>query len=346
MPDAGRAARLEALWYGCERPPAGLRLLAAVNSAVVRARGAAYRAGLLATTRVDRPVIVVGNITVGGTGKTPLTAWLAQELRAAGHSPGIASRGYGRRGGELRWVEPDDDPADVGDEPLMLRQQTGVPVCVAARRSEAARRLVSAGCDMVLCDDGLQHLALARDLELAVVDAARGLGNGYLLPAGPLREPAARLENVAAVVLNVGEAQGGEIPLPALPDRVRCLRMSLAPGELRSLASQPDRPLASLAGEAVHAVTGIGNPQRFFALLRASGARVHEHAFPDHHRFAEADIRFGDDLPVIMTAKDAVKCRRFADARHWVLPVRAQFAEDDARWLRQRVLGLARRIDA
>jgi tetraacyldisaccharide 4'-kinase len=333
------AARLEALWYGQAPVPLGLRLLAALNGAVLGLRRRLYAAGALPVARVARPVVVIGNLTVGGTGKTPLTAWLVDALRQRGHAPGIASRGYGREGRDVRSVEPGDDPTLVGDEPLMLRRQTGAPVCVAPRRRDAALRLIATGCDFIVCDDGLQHLALGRDLQLAVVDAARGFGNGRLLPAGPLREPTERLRDVDAIVLN-GVLDGAAEMALVLPAGVPVLHMSLAPGDLLAVNGTARQPLAGLAGRSVHAVTGIGHPQRFFRLLREAGARVHEHAFPDHHRFGAADIAFDDELPVIMTAKDAVKCAACADARHWVLPVRAEFPPAEAQWLVDRVLAL------
>ncbi len=299
-------------------------------------RRAAYSSGVLRVNRLPVPVVVVGNVTVGGTGKTPLTAWLVTRLVAAGVKPGIASRGYGGgRSDAPLLVEAGADPAVTGDEPLLLRRETGAPVCVSADRSAAARRLVDEGCDLIVCDDGLQHLALGRDLELAVVDGARGFGNGALLPAGPLRDPVKRLAGVTAVVVNGGGS-------PVLSVATPVLRMTLEAGELQSLSGQGTHPLDWLRGRDVHAVTGIGNPHRFFAQLRELGARVREHAFPDHHPFAAADLRFADDLPVIMTAKDAVKCARLADARHWVLPVAATLPADQERWLLERILALPR----
>jgi tetraacyldisaccharide 4'-kinase len=215
----------------------------------------------------------------------------------------------------------------------MLLRQTGARVCVAPRRSDAARKLVEAGCDVILCDDGLQHLALARDFEIAVVDGSRGMGNGRLLPAGPLREPASRLSSVDAVVVQ------GEGPA-AMTGAAPMLRMTLAADELRSVAGSERRGLAWLNGREVHAVTGIGNPHRFFDLLRSLGAQVREHALGDHHRFTAGDIEFADELPVLMTAKDAVKCTTLAGARHWFLTVSAQFAPEDEEWLLGRILAL------
>lgn len=339
MPESrGFEGWLTSRWYGPAPPPLWLRPFSCLYAFVLAARRTAYASGLLRVNRLPVPVVVVGNLSVGGTGKTPLTAWLVERLVAAGARPGIASRGYrGAGAGAPLLVEDGADPALTGDEPLLLRRETGVPVCVCADRSAAGRRLVEAGCDLIVCDDGLQHLALGRDLELAVVDAARGFGNGALLPAGPLRDPPSRLARVDAIILN----GGGPVDL-VLPTAARVLHMRLEARELRSLAGEGTRPLDWLRGREVHAVTGIGNPDRFFAQLRALGARVREHAFPDHHAFTAADLGFADDLPVIMTAKDAVKCPRLADARHWVLPVAATLPADQERWLLERILALPR----
>ncbi len=333
MPEhLARERRLAALWYAPGRPPLFLRAAARLYGAVLALRRGAYRAGLLRTCKASVPVVVVGNVTVGGTGKSPLSAWLVRALAARGRRPGIASRGYGRRTRGVRLVGPADGPDEVGDEPLMLAQETGVPVCVAAHRFDAVERLAAAGCDVVICDDGLQHLALARDLEIAVLDGARGIGNGWLLPAGPLREPATRLSSVGAVAMH-GD---GLPPVPAL----HLLRFVLAPSPLCAVAGDGSRPLAWLQGLEVHGVTGIGHPERFFTLLRQLGATVREHAFDDHHRFELQDIAFDDALPVIMTAKDAVKCRALAGPRHWCLPVAAALSEPDENWLLGRILAL------
>jgi tetraacyldisaccharide 4'-kinase len=323
MPDTRRlAAWLERVWYGGEGGSC-LRPLSVLYRVVVAVRAAAYRCGLFRQERVDIPVVVVGNLTVGGTGKTPLTAWLVGQLKAQGHRPGVATRGHGRQGQGVLRVDADHAAADVGDEPLLLARRTGVPVCVASRRIEAARALQAEGCDVVVCDDGLQHLALARDLEIAVIDGSRGLGNGRLLPAGPLRESPSRLRHVDFVVVN----GGGAAAATAWPE---ALRMALSGDGALSLSEGAIRPLSAFAGARVHAVAGIGNPSRFFDQLRAGGLDLVEHPFPDHHAFSAADFVFGDDLPVLMTEKDAVKCQAFADHRLWYVPVEAGFAASDA----------------
>ena len=258
------------------------------------------------------PVIVVGNIAVGGTGKTPLVVWLVRRLGEAGLRPGIVSRGYGGRPArEPRLVTAASDPAQVGDEPVLLAARTGAPVAVAVDRSAAARCLLARhGCDILISDDGLQHYRLPRDLEIAVVDGARRLGNGLCLPAGPLREPASRLGEVDQVVVN-GTPGTGELAMGVVGDTAVSLQ-----------DPQTVRTLDRFAGQSVHAVAGIGNPSRFFELLQDSGLRVVPHPLPDHHRFTAGDV----DLPgtVLMTEKDAVKCRGMADGRHWYVPVDAR----------------------
>jgi tetraacyldisaccharide 4'-kinase len=253
---------------------------------------------------------VVGNLTAGGTGKTPLTLALVEALRARGRRPGVVSRGYGgdQRAPILLGDTP--DPAQVGDEPCLIRAG-GVPVAVGRDRPAAARLLLDAGCDVLIADDGLQHYRLARDVEICVIDGVRRFGNGHLLPAGPLREPLARLAAVDFRVCNGGAAATGEIP------------MQLAGGWARALADGHEQDLRAFADHRVHAVAGIGHPQRFFDSLRAQGIAVIEHAFSDHHAFVPVDLRFGDDLPVLMTEKDAIKCHGFAQPHWWSVPVRA-----------------------
>ena len=330
-------AYLDRVWYGAASGYA-LRPLAWVFGALVGVRRALYAAGLLRSERIACPVVVVGNLSVGGTGKTPLTAYLAARLAAAGRRPGIATRGHGSASTATRLVRADSTAAEVGDEPLLLSRHSGVPVCVGARRAQAARQLVAAGCDIVLCDDGLQHLALARDLQIVVIDGTRGLGNGRLLPAGPLREPAERL--AAADFLVINGPLTAALALPA-----GALTMRLVGDRAVAVAGGGDRALASFRGQRVHAVAGIGNPQRFFASLRAAGLQPIEHRWPDHHAYRPADLKFGDALPVLMTEKDAVKCQAFAQPQHWYVPVVASFdATEEARLL-ECLLALPRRGD-
>jgi len=321
------------LWY--EQAPGGMGLaaLSGLYGTVVSVRRAAYRGGWLRSHAVGRPVIVVGNLTVGGTGKTPLTIWLANELGRRGIEVGLVSRGYGRRDGRLRVVAADSPWQEVGDEPLILRRRTGCATIVASDRVAAAAALVGRGAQVILADDGLQHLRMARDCEIVVIDGARGLGNGRLLPAGPLREDARRLRAADAVVVN-GGARGGA--LPGVPPELEsvALRMRLAAAGARRLADpRESTALAAFRGRPVHAVAGIGNPGRFFAELRASGLEVIEHAFPDHHALSAAELDFGDGLAVLMTEKDAVKCANIAGPRLWYVPVEAALSDDDSRRL-------------
>jgi tetraacyldisaccharide 4'-kinase len=272
---------------------------------------------------------VVGNICVGGTGKTPLVIWLIGQLRAAGLNPGVVMRGYGGRagqGGPVQRVQADSSPAQVGDEALLIQQRTGAPVVVGRDRVAAARQLAHARVDVIVADDGLQHLRLGRDFEIAVMDAARGLGNGYLLPAGPLREPGSRLSSVGAVVVN------GEGSCRGVPADVRqVFAMRLVGEQLHALSGAGVvQPLASFRGRQVHALAGIGNPERFYALLRAAGLEPITHSFPDHHMYRAGQLEFGDGLPLLMTEKDAVKCRGFAAPDRWYLPIEASFMPEQA----------------
>ncbi|MBD3897431.1 tetraacyldisaccharide 4'-kinase [Halomonas sp. ML-15] len=312
-----------------------LRPLEALYRWAVAQRARAYADGRKAVWRAPVPVIVVGNITLGGTGKSPLTAWLAGWLAARGWRPGIVSRGYGGRSERYPLRVMHDTPASAcGDEPLMLAQQSGVPVVVDPDRPRGARALLDAGCDIVLSDDGLQHLALGRDIELVVVDAQRGLGNRRCLPAGPLREPAERLARVDAVLINGEQDAASTPPGYRLRLAAQCWH-HLASGERHALTPLP-------FAAAVHAVAGIGHPQRFFASLAALGLEVEPHAFSDHHRYRAAELRFADSRPVVMTAKDAVKCRAMGDPHHWALEVEAQPDAAFVTWLEARLAALAR----
>jgi tetraacyldisaccharide 4'-kinase len=319
------ADRLVAAWHAQHLTALTLALAPAaiLFGALTALRRRCYRAGWLSVVRLPVPVLVVGNIGVGGTGKTPLVAALARELAARGWSPGVVSRGYGRdpaAGAAPILVSPDATAERAGDEPLLLARR-GIPVAVDRDRVAAARALLAARpqCDLVIADDGLQHYRLGRAAEVVVVDAARGFGNGWLLPAGPLREPRSRLAGVTAVVWN------GAAPDAAASPARHGFAMALEPGAWRRVDGEAgELPAAAFAGRRAHAVAGIGNPARFFAELRRHGVDPVEHPFPDHHRFTAGDIAFGDDLPVLMTEKDAVKCGGFADRRCWYLPVEAR----------------------
>jgi len=331
--------RLERLWYGDSAASPLLAPLAWIYAALTGARRGAYALGLLRARRLTRPVVVVGNLTVGGTGKTPLTIYLARELGAAKLKVGIVSRGYGRRSGEARYVHADSDWRDVGDEPVILARRTGCPTMVAADRVAAARTLIARGADVILCDDGLQHLRLARDCAIVVIDGSRGFGNGRLLPAGPLREPAAALGRADIVVVN-GEPGHGALE-GLLPAGTLTMRLVTQPAVRLDGRGAPSE-LASFRGRRVHAVAGIGNPQRFFRELSALGLEVIAHPFPDHHPFTASELAFADELPILMTEKDAVKCAPFANARLWCVPVSAAFSDSERQALLARLLGRLR----
>jgi tetraacyldisaccharide 4'-kinase len=286
--------------------------LAGLFRLIATLRRFCYRAALCKVRHFAVPVVVVGNITVGGTGKTPLVIWLAQQLRARGWRPGVVSRGYG--GKAHHWpqqVRPDSDPVAVGDEAVLLAAGCGCPVCAGPDRPAAVEQLLHFhDCDIIISDDGLQHYALGRDLEIVVIDGARRFGNGLPLPAGPLREPVSRLREADLVVVQ-GSPEAGEYGLALTEPCVQPVR-----------GGDPV-PLETWRGREVHAVAGIGNPQRFFALLRDAGLVVIEHAFADHHAFQAPELAFDDQRPVLMTAKDAVKCRRFGQPHHHVVTVQA-----------------------
>jgi tetraacyldisaccharide 4'-kinase len=294
-------------------------------------RRLAYRHGLLASHHAGVPVIVVGNLVAGGTGKTPLVVWLVEQLQARGIAAGVVLRGHGGSARQTQLVQPDSDPAEVGDEAVLIARRAGCPVAIGRRRVEAARLLAGQGCKVVLSDDGLQHLAMQRDVEIVVIDGGRGFGNGALLPRGPLRERPERLQTVNAVVINGSDATGlaGRIAAP--------LSMSMTAEALRSVRTDDQIPLETLRDARVHAVAGVGNPQRFFEQLRRIGCRPVEHAFDDHHPYAPADLAYADPLLVVMTEKDAVKCRAFATDRMQYLQVSATLPDADAARLLQLV---------
>jgi tetraacyldisaccharide 4'-kinase len=259
------------------------------------------------------PIVIVGNVTVGGTGKTPLIIHLYHLLRSHGYTPGIISRGYTlkTKSKNLEWVLPTSLPTEVGDEPVLLAQRLGCPIVVSANRPAAVQALLDSRqegkqINIILSDDGLQHYALGRDLEIVVLDGQRQFGNGYCLPLGPLREPITRLALVDLIIAN------------GMPFEDNQYDMNLVPENFDT-----EQYLQNLKGRTVHAVAGIGNPERFFKSLRAYDIQIIPHIFADHYDFKAEDIQFNDDFPVIMTEKDAVKCQRFMTDKHWVLRVKA-----------------------
>ncbi len=327
---------LEKMWYSAARPM-WLAPLSFLYGGVMSFRNFLYRIGLRHRVGVGVPVIVVGNLTVGGTGKTPLVAWLASRIAETGMRVAVVSRGYGGRARGVTRVTMHSRASEVGDEPLLLARRAQAAVFVGRDRVAAARAAVADKADIVICDDGLQHLALRRDCEIAVIDGQRGFGNGCVLPRGPLRESPRRLRRVNAVVVN-GAITAPGFALPAMVTRTH-FSMSMRPGDARPVSGGAAlRSLTSFRGSAVHAVAAIGNPQRFFEMLRGAGLTIHEHPFQDHHAFTAGDLNFRDGLPIIMTEKDAVKCASFADDRCWFVPVTAEFAEREARELIDLVL--------
>lgn len=307
------------LWYGRGRPLWPLYPLAWLYRMVAESRR--RKAWQAKDEVLPAPVVVVGNITAGGTGKSPLTARLVSLLREHGWRPVILSRGYGGRSGHYPLQVDQTTRTEVaGDEPVMLALETGCPVVVDPERKRGALWALEQQLgDILICDDGLQHYRLPRDIELAVFDAERGIGNGAGIPVGPLREPLDRLSGVDFVVTNGGMLE--EIEHPAQ------FPMTLEPAALRNLSTGETAPLDSLRDKPVHAIAGIGNPRRFFATLESLGARVSATAFADHHKFRASDLPVDDSGWLLMTAKDAVKCREFAPDNTWVLSVKAQLPE-------------------
>ncbi len=293
---------------------------------IITLRRKSYQHNRLASHTFNVPIIVVGNITVGGTGKTPFVMHLVSLLRQKGYKPGIVSRGYRGEGREdFYWVNEESDPRQVGDEPVLLAKRLRCPLVVAKKRPLGVEALLDSGSvNIVISDDGLQHYALGRDIEIALLDSHKPYGNGFCLPAGPLREPITRLSSVDFVMLN-GEK------VPELSEYA----MTLSPIMLYNGADpKKSKHLEDFKGQTVHAVAGIGNPSQFFSLLEKAGIKVIPHPYPDHHDFTREDIVFLDEHPVFLTEKDAVKCQGLLQFNHWVLPVEAKVdAEFDTRFL-------------
>jgi len=325
---------IDRLWYGLGRPLWLLTPLTWLYHAVARYRRRASRRARQPALRA--PIIVVGNITAGGTGKSPLTAWICQLLREQGWRPVILTRGYGGKARHYPMlVTPVSATEEAGDEPVMLASQAGCPVVADPRRVRGAWWALNENLgDILVCDDGLQHYALPRDVEIAVVDGDRGLGNGALIPVGPLREPPARLDEVDFVVAN-GAA-------PELDHGPAAFVMTLEPSVLCHLRTGQTRPLQWLKGRRVRAVAGIGNPGRFFRSLTALGARVRAGAMADHHRFSAEDLEVEEGEVLVMTAKDAVKCRSIAHDDCWYLEIHVKLSDGFREALLGRLTELAR----
>jgi len=312
-----KSKSLEHYWYS-RHPLLWLLLpLSGLFFLLSSLRRSLFRLGWLSSYRPTIPVIIVGNISVGGTGKTPLVVWLCQFLQEQGFKPGLINRGY--QGKATSWpqqVTATSDVTLVGDEAVLLAQRTGCPVVAGPKRADSVKLLEQQGCNIVVSDDGLQHYALQRDIEIAVIDGERRVGNGLLLPAGPLRERVRRLQQVDLIVCNGGTAEQGESLMQVLPSGV----VSVTSPEER-------RPLSHFAGKRVVAVAGIGNPERFFSTLTQAGIEVVKRIFPDHHPFVAADLQT-DNNPLLMTEKDAVKCKTIAPADSWYLVVEAKLSAD------------------
>lgn len=292
-------------------------------AAITNVRTWLYQSGSFKSYHLNAPVIVVGNINVGGTGKTPLVIWLAEQLKLAGYHPGIISRGYGGGAKCVMGVQSCSDPLEVGDEPVLIATRTACPVYIGSNRIEAGRALLKAypACDVIVSDDGLQHYRMQRDVEIVVYDSVKGFGNGALLPAGPLREPIRRLKSVDAIVSN-GKA---DVHQQALFDNhMKPIEMQLEATDFYQLNDNHLKCSASaFTQQKILAIAGIGNPNRFFQQLRDFGLHFETQAYPDHHTFQPKDFEQIKADIVLMTEKDAVKCKSFAKPNYWVLPVSA-----------------------
>jgi tetraacyldisaccharide 4'-kinase len=322
-------ARLQRVWYGPAWRSVPLWPLSLVYRLVVSVRTFLRRAGVLPTLHVDVPVIVVGNVTVGGTGKTPVAAWLAQQLRLRGRRVGVVLRGYGgSHRGAPRLVTAHDSAVEAGDEAVLHARRGAHVVVIGADRVAAARLAHARGAEVIVCDDGLQHTRLARDCEIVVVDGARGLGNGWLLPAGPLREPGSRLDSVHAVVIS--RRDGSPLNLPGLRGPLQ-VEARFTPGAAVNLLSAERRPLADFRQSPdLYAVAGIGHPAAFFASLRNAGLEPHAVPLADHAALDPAALPFPADATVLMTEKDAVKCRACARPGWWWVDLEVDIDRDAA----------------
>ncbi len=302
---------IENTWYSKHPFSTILLPMSWIYSLIVVIRRLCYQSGLIAINQVDVPVIIVGNISVGGTGKTPLVIWLAEYFKKKGFKPGIISRGYGGKfAGKTQQVRADSNPALVGDEPVLIAKRTNCSVAIAVKKSRAAEELIEyCDCNLIICDDGMQHYSLSRDIEIAVIDGQRRFGNERCLPAGPLREPISRLKMVDLVVSKYTAGRHED-------------KMEYVYGDLVSLVDPNNTiSVSSLKGESVHVISGIGNPDRYHSYLRNNKLHIICHEFSDHYSYKKKDVVFEDGFPVVMTEKDAVKCTDYATKNYWYLPI-------------------------
>ena len=308
---------IEKVWYSKNIFSLLLSPLSLIYISIIYLRYTLYQLGLISITKINVPTIVIGNIVAGGTGKTPLVIWLAKYLKSKGFLPGIVSRGYGGTYlSNIELVKPTSNPLLVGDEPVIIARNTNCPVVVAKKRAKGAKELVEKyNCNIILCDDGMQHYSLARDIEIAVIDGQRRFGNNYCFPAGPLREPKSRIFKADLIVSKYNA-------------RTCEHKMDYTYHQLVSLNELSKTiPISDLHGMTVHTIVGINNPDHFFSYLRSHKLELIIHKFPDHYSYTEDDVKFDDNFPVVMTEKDAVKCLNYSSDKHWYIPISAELSK-------------------
>ena len=308
---------IEKVWYSNNIFSLLLSPLSLIYISIIYLRYTLYQLGLISITKINVPTIVIGNIVAGGTGKTPLVIWLAKHFKDKGFLPGIVSRGYGGTYlSNIELVKPTSNPLLVGDEPVIIARNTNCPVVVAKKRAKGAKELVEKyNCNIILCDDGMQHYSLARDIEIAVIDGQRRFGNNYCFPAGPLREPKSRIFKADLIVSKYNA-------------RTCEHKMDYTYHQLVSLNELSKTiPISDLHGMTVHAIAGINNPDHFFSYLRSHKLELIIHKFPDHYSYTEDDVKFDDNFPVVMTEKDAVKCLNYSSDKHWYIPISAELSK-------------------
>ena len=308
---------IEKVWYSKNIFSLLLSPLSLIYISIIYLRHTLYQLGLISITKINVPTIVIGNIVAGGTGKTPLVIWLAKHFKDKGFLPGIVSRGYGGTYlSNIELVKPTSNPLLVGDEPVIIARNTNCPVVVAKKRAKGAKELVEKyNCNIILCDDGMQHYSLARDIEIAVIDGQRRFGNNYCFPAGPLREPKSRIFK-ADLIVSKYNARTCEHKMDYIYNQLVSLN------ELSKTI-----PISDLQGMTVHAIAGINNPDHFFSYLRSHKLELIIHKFPDHYLYTEDDVKFDDNFPVVMTEKDAVKCLNYSSDKHWYIPISAELSK-------------------